>query len=82
MRNPFAAHEPSPKRRPSFPLSACFAVEIALNNAKLSRILTPYLPANQPFHANRKFPNRGGAELSTNTHEGDTRRRWAGARFS
>jgi hypothetical protein len=46
MRNPFAAHDPSLKGRPSFPLSACFAVKIALNNAKLSRILTPYLPAN------------------------------------
>jgi hypothetical protein len=55
----------------NFALFVCFAVEIALNNAKLSRILTPYLPANQQFHANRKFPNRGGAEPSTNTHEGD-----------
>jgi len=41
-----------------------FAVEIALNNAKFSRILTQYLPANQSFHANRKFPNRGAEPLS------------------
>jgi hypothetical protein len=47
-----------------FVLFASFAVKIALNNVKLSRILTPYLPANYPFHANRKFPNRGGAEPS------------------
>jgi hypothetical protein len=46
MRKPFAAHEYSLKRRPSFPLFAGFAVNIALNNAKLSRILTSYLSAN------------------------------------
>ncbi|MFA4957047.1 MAG: hypothetical protein WC556_08775 [Candidatus Methanoperedens sp.] len=37
MRNPFAAHEHSPKRRPSLSLSTCFAVKIALNNPKHSR---------------------------------------------
>jgi len=31
MQNPFAAHEHSLKRRPSFPLSACFAVNIVHN---------------------------------------------------
>jgi hypothetical protein len=53
-------------------------LKAALNNAKLSRILTLYLPANQPFHANLKFQNRGGAETSPNTHEGDTGRAGAG----
>jgi hypothetical protein len=72
MRNPFAAHDPSPKRRPSFTLFTSFAVEIALNNAKLSRILTPYLFANQPFHVNRKFRPEGAQKYRPNTHEGDT----------
>jgi len=37
MRKPVAAHDPIPKMRPSFPLIVGFAVEIALNNTKLSR---------------------------------------------
>jgi hypothetical protein len=44
--NLVAAHDPSLKGRPSFALFACFALKIAFNNTKLSRILTPYLPAN------------------------------------
>jgi hypothetical protein len=71
MRNPFAAHEHRIKRLPSFSLFAGFVVKIASNNTKHSRILKPYLSANLPFHANREFPNRGGAEPSPNTHDGD-----------
>jgi hypothetical protein len=46
MRNPFVAHEYRIKRRPSF---AGFAVEIELNNAKLSCIITPDLNINEQF---------------------------------
>jgi hypothetical protein len=59
MQNPFAAHESRIKRCSSFALFASFALKISLNNANLSRILTSYLPANQLFHVNRKFPTRG-----------------------
>jgi hypothetical protein len=69
---------PQPQKAPQ--LSAFYKLcgENRINNTKLRRILTPYLPANQPFHANREFPIRGGAEPSPSTHEDDTGRSGAG----